>query len=177
MHIFKNSHVSVCILTTFLTGFTTFVNLFYVGFPHECISDFQLPQFYQVVRGVSPITSGVLILPLILSQIMTSFGSGFLVSKYSCYRLNLLCGYALWTVASGLFTTVTATTSDAKLIVYQLLTGLGSGQTLQITLVAVQAALPRHEMAVATASRNFLRMIGSTVAIAATGAIMNNLVK
>jgi hypothetical protein len=130
-----------------------------------------------VVRGDSPLESGILILPLILCQIVTSFSSGILVSKYACYRWNLLIGYALWTIASGLFTTVDSSTSSAKLVGYQLLTGLGSGQTLQITLVAIQAALPRHEMAVVTSSRNFLRMVGSTLAIAATAALLNNVVK
>lgn len=108
---------------------------------------------------------------------MTSFTSGFLVSKYSCYRINLVVGYALWTIASGLFTTVTPETSSGKLVAYQIFTGLGSGQTLQVTLVAIQAAVKRHEMAVTTGARNFLRMMGSTVAVAACGTIINNVVR
>ncbi|KAJ9138409.1 MFS general substrate transporter [Pleurostoma richardsiae] len=165
LHMFRNSHVSVCIVTSFLTGFMTFVNLFY------------LPQFYQVARGDSALRSGILILPLILSQIVTSFTSGFLVSKWSCYRINLIIGYGLWTIASGLFTTVTPSTSTTKLVVFQLLTGLGSGQTLQTTLVAIQAAVKRHEMAVVTGARNYLRMMGSTLAVAASSAIVNNTVR
>ncbi|KAI3030180.1 transcriptional regulator family: Fungal Specific TF [Aspergillus niger] len=165
LHMFKNSHVSICILTSFLTGFMTFVNLYY------------LPQFYQVARGDSALRSGILILPLILSQIVTSFTSGFLVSKYSCYRINLIVGYALWTIASGLFTMVTPSTSAAVLVVFQLLTGLGSGQTLQTTLVAIQAAVKREEMAVITGARNYLRMMGSTLAVAASAAIVNNIVR
>ncbi|CAK7237476.1 hypothetical protein SCUCBS95973_009972 [Sporothrix curviconia] len=96
---------------------------------------------------------------------------------YSCYRINLVAGYALWTIASGLFTTVTPSTSSGKLVAYQILTGLGSGQTLQTTLVAIQAAVKRHEMAVTTGARNFLRMMGSTIAIAACGTIINNIVR
>ncbi|CAK7232653.1 hypothetical protein SCUCBS95973_008331 [Sporothrix curviconia] len=165
LHIFKNFHISTCIFCSFLTGFMTFVNLYY------------LPQFYQVVRGDSALKAGILILPLILSQIATSFSSGFLVSKYSCYRINLIAGFALWTIASGLFTTVTPTTSTGKLVGYQILTGLGSGQTLQTSLVAIQAAVERHEMAVVTGARNYLRMMGSTLAIAASAAIVNNIVK
>ncbi|KAH8673390.1 major facilitator superfamily domain-containing protein [Xylariales sp. PMI_506] len=165
LHMFKNTHISTCIFTSFLTGFMTFVNLYY------------LPQFYQVARGDSALESGILILPLILTQIVTSFTSGFLVSKWACYRINLVVGYGLWTIGSGLFTTVTPSTSSGKLVAFQILTGLGSGQTLQTTLVAIQAAVERHEMAVITGARNYLRMMGSTLAIAATAAIVNNIVQ
>ncbi|GKZ85173.1 hypothetical protein AnigIFM56816_010939 [Aspergillus niger] len=146
-------------------------------FPSHTNNPLQLPQFYQVARGDSALRSGILILPLILSQIVTSFTSGFLVSKYSCYRINLIIGYALWTIASGLFTMVTPSTSAAVLVVFQLLTGLGSGQTLQTTLVAIQAAVKREEMAVITGARNYLRMMGSTLAVAASAAIVNNIVR
>ncbi|CAK7220306.1 hypothetical protein SCUCBS95973_004114 [Sporothrix curviconia] len=144
--------------------FMTFVNLYY------------LPQFYQVARDESALNSSILILPLILSQIVTSFTSGFLVSMWSCYRINLIVGYGLWTIASGLFTTVTPTTATWKLVIFQLLTGLGSGQTLQVTLVAIQAAVTRADMAVITGARNYFRMLGSTIAIAASAAIVNNIV-
>ncbi|RAH81955.1 MFS general substrate transporter [Aspergillus japonicus CBS 114.51] len=136
-----------------------------------------LPQFYQVAQGDSALRSGILILPLVLSQIITSFTSGFLVSKYGCYRINLIVGYGLWTIASGVFTTVDPATPAWKLVVYQLITGLGSGQTLQTTLVAIQAAVQRHEMAVVTGARNYLRMMGSTLAVAASAAIVNNVVR
>ncbi|GKZ55713.1 hypothetical protein AnigIFM49718_000879 [Aspergillus niger] len=72
---------------------------------------------------------------------------------------------------------VTPSTSAAVLVVFQLLTGLGSGQTLQTTLVAIQAAVKREEMAVITGARNYLRMMGSTLAVAASAAIVNNIVR
>lgn len=143
----------------------------------SCSLSIQLPQFYQVAKKETAFQSGVLVLPLILSQIATSFTSGYLVSRYSCYRINMVVGYALWTVASGLFTTVTPETSSGLLVVYQLLTGLGCGQTTQIALVAIQAAVKRNEMAVATGARNYLRKMGSTLAVAATSVIINNIVK
>ncbi|GLB19516.1 hypothetical protein AtubIFM61612_009423 [Aspergillus tubingensis] len=72
---------------------------------------------------------------------------------------------------------VTPSTSAAVLVIFQLLTGLGSGQTLQTTLVAIQAAVKREEMAVITGARNYLRMMGSTLAVAASSAIVNNIVR
>ena len=83
----------------------------------------------------------------------------------------------MWTIASGLLTTVDETTSNAKLIGYQLLTGIGTGQTLQITLVAIQAAVPRSAMATVTGTRNFLRMLGSALAVACCATAINNIVR
>jgi hypothetical protein len=57
------------------------------------------------------------------------------------------------------------------------MSGFGSGQTFQTNLIAIQAAVKRSEMAVATGTRNFVRLLGGTVALAACAAILNNTVK
>lgn len=86
-------------------------------------------------------------------------------------------GFAIWAVACGLLSTISPTTSLGRLVGYQILSGIGSGQTLQTNLVAVQANVQRKEMAVATATRNFLRLLGGTIALSACGAILNNTVR
>lgn len=40
-----------------------------------------------------------------------------------------------------------------KLIGYQVMAGAGAGQTFQAGLIAIQASVPRSQMAVATAAR------------------------
>ena len=40
------------------------------------------------------------------------------------------------------------------MVVYMLLAGVGAGQTLQTTVVAAQASVPRRDMSVVTAVRN-----------------------
>ncbi|CAK7223865.1 hypothetical protein SEUCBS140593_005377 [Sporothrix eucalyptigena] len=165
MHIFKIPTVAGANIGAFFTGFMFYCNLFY------------LPQFYQVVRGVSPIRSGVLLLPLVLVQTVTSFTAGALVSKTGNYQLNLWVGFAIWTIALGLLSTVSPNISNAKLVGYQILNGIGAGQTFQTSLIAIQASVKRHEMAVATATRNFLRLLGGTISLAACAAILNNTTK
>ncbi|KAJ5113693.1 hypothetical protein N7456_002227 [Penicillium angulare] len=164
MHIFKNSTVSGALCGAFFTGFMFYANLFY------------LPQYFQVVYSASPIMSGVLLLPLVLTQCITSFTSGFLVSKTGNYTINIWVGFAIWSIACGLLSTISPDTSIAKLVGFQILSGIGSGQTLQTNLVAIQANVKRNEMAVATATRNFLRLLGGTIALSACGAILNNTV-
>ncbi|KAL1887408.1 hypothetical protein Sste5346_010249 [Sporothrix stenoceras] len=165
MHIFKIKTVAGANIGAFFTGFMFYCNLFY------------LPQFYQVVRGASPIRSGILLLPLVLVQTVTSFTAGALVSKTGNYQLNLWVGFAIWTIALGLLSTVSPGISDAKLVGYQILNGIGAGQTFQTSLIAIQASVKRSEMAVATSTRNFLRLLGGTIALAACAAILNNTTK
>ena len=170
-----------------MTGFVTFSNLYYVSLItisslplvgcSKLMGNMKLPQFYQVVRRASPIHSGIMLIPLVVTQTITSFTSGFIVSKTGNYRFNLWVGFAIWTVACGLLSTISPTTSNAKLVGYQMLSGIGAGQTFQTSLIAIQASVKRSEMAVATGMRNFLRMLGGTVALAACAAILNNTAK
>ncbi|KAJ5651367.1 uncharacterized protein N7484_005090 [Penicillium longicatenatum] len=165
MHIFKNATVAGALGGAFFTGFMFYANLYY------------LPQYFQVVYSASPIKSGVLLLPLVVTQCVVSFTSGFLVSKTGNYTINIWVGFAIWAVACGLLSTISPTTSIGRLVGYQILSGIGSGQTLQTNLVAIQANVQRKEMAVATATRNFLRLLGGTVALSACSAIINNTVR
>ncbi|KAJ4389868.1 hypothetical protein N0V93_007340 [Gnomoniopsis smithogilvyi] len=165
MHIFKIPTVSAAYTGAFFTGFMFYTNLYY------------LPQFYQVVRGDSPIRSGIMLLPLIVVQTVTSFSSGFLTSKTGNYQIQLWFGFAIWAVACGLLSTISPTTSEARLIGYQILSGVGAGQTFQTSLVAIQASVARKDMAVATGTRNFVRLLGGTVALAGCAAILNNTVR
>ena len=127
--------------------------------------------------SASPIKSGVLLLPLVVIQCIVSFVSGFIVSKTGNYTYSLRVGFILWAIACGLLSTLNPKTPIAKLVGYQILSGVGSGQTFQTALIAIQAGVKRDEMAVATATRNFIRMLGGTVALAACAAILNNSVQ
>ncbi len=137
----------------------------------------QLPQFFQVVKGVSAIRSGVLLLPLILVQTVTSFTSGLIVSKTGDYRVNLYVGFAVWTIGQGLLSTIDQNTTLGEQVGYQILSGVGAGQTFQTSLIAIQATVDRKSMAVATGTRNFLRLLGGTIALAVCSAILNNTVR
>lgn len=85
-------------------------------------------------------------------------------------------GFSIWTIGLGLLSTIGPTTSEAKLAGYQVLVGVGAGQTFQTSLIAIQASVERKDMAVATGLRNFLRMLGGTIALTVCSTIINNIV-
>ncbi|WOO85275.1 Efflux pump dotC [Vanrija pseudolonga] len=165
MYIFRNKTVAASMATTFANGAAFYATLYY------------LPQYFQVVRGESPIQSGVHMLPLVFVQVFFSFSSGFLVSKTGDYKWNLMAGFFIWTIGLGLLSTLHPDTSMARIYGFQVLVGVGAGQTFQTSLIAIQASVERKDMATATGCRNFLRMLGGTVALAACTAIVNNIAR
>ncbi|OAA65648.1 efflux pump antibiotic resistance protein [Niveomyces insectorum RCEF 264] len=165
LHIFKDRTVFGILFGTFFTGFAFYIGLYY------------LPQFYQVVRSATPIKSGLLILPLVVSQTSTSLVTGVLVSKTGKYVLPMVVGYFAWTVGCGLLSLVSPTISDGHMIGFQLLCGIGAGSTFMTGIIAMQASLPRNQMSVATGARNFLRLLGGTIGLAVAAAILNNSIK
>lgn len=102
--------------------------------------------------------------------------SGLVVHKTGRYRECLLVGWAVWAVGLGLISTLDQP-SLGKQIGYGLLAGLGLGNTLQPSLIAVQAGVERKHMAVVTSFRNFIRNLGGTLGLAISGTIINNAVR
>lgn len=76
----------------------------------------------------------------------------------------------------GLFSTLDGQ-SLGKIIGFGLLCGFGLGNTLQPSLVAVQAGVERKHMAIVTSFRQFIRNLGGTLGLAISGTIINNAVR
>ncbi|KAL7424758.1 hypothetical protein Q5752_000442 [Cryptotrichosporon argae] len=165
LHIFRNTHITANFVTTFFSGWAFYASLYY------------LPNYFQIVRGASPISSGVYLLPLIVVQTVTAFTSGILVSKTGDYWWNLVFGFGIWTIGLGLLSTITPDTPLSRNMGYQALAGIGAGQTFQTSLIAIQAALERKDVAAATGCRNFVRQLGGTLALAACTALVNAVVE
>ncbi len=149
-------------LTMFVNGWNFVVQVYYI------------PTFYQLVYGYGPVKAGTLLLPLVLMQskswllrqksfanhplntALSSTLSGLVVSWLGRYREVILAGWAVWAIGLGLFSTLDEHSGLGKQVGYGLLMGLGVGQTLQPSLVAIQAGVSRKEMAVVTATRKYV---------------------
>jgi hypothetical protein len=179
--IFQFKIVNGALLTMFINGWGFLVQTFYI------------PSFGQLVCGYSAVKSGALLLPITLTQskfhtlrfsraIMSddyqalfSTLSGLYIHRFGRYRECLLLGWATWAIGMGLFATLDGP-SLGKQIGFALLSGFGVGNTLQPSLIAVQAGVERKHMAVVTSFRNFIRNLGGTLGLALSGTIINNAV-
>ena len=135
-----------------------------------------LPLFFQDVKGISAIQSGVRLFPLMGGLLVASIGSGLLVSRSGRYKVFPVVGTALMTVGLYLMSLIGVSTGAWTMAAYMAVFGLGLGLILQVLTVAVQNAVPYEELGTATSGVTFFRMIGGSFGTAVFGAIFANLV-
>ncbi|KAK2873628.1 hypothetical protein FQN49_002217 [Arthroderma sp. PD_2] len=164
MGIFRVRIVNGACLTMLVNGWNFVVQIYYI------------PTFYQLVYGYSATKSGALLLPIVLVQTLCSTLSGLIVHWVGRYRECILFGWLTWAIGLGLFSTLDKASGLGKHIGYGILTGVGVGNTLQPSLIAIQAGVERRDMAVITSFRNFVRNLGGTLGLAVSGTILNNIV-
>ncbi len=130
-----------------------------------------LPTYLQIVTGVSAITSGLLLMPLIAGLLVTSIWSGRVIARTGHYKAFPVAGMALAAVGLYLLSTMRAGTSHLASSLYMLVLGLGIGLFMQVMVLIVQNSAARRDLGTATSSVNFARQIGSSVGVALIGAL------
>ncbi|KAL1636996.1 hypothetical protein SLS58_009522 [Diplodia intermedia] len=167
LHIFRSRVVAGASITMFINGWNFVTQIYHI------------PAFYNLAHARTATVSGLLLLPLTLTQTLASTLTGLLVTRTGRYREAILAGWALWAVGLGLFSTLADDDGShvGMQVGYAVLTGAGVGATLQPSLVAIQAGVPRKDMAVVTAWRNFVRNLGATLGLAVAGTVVNNAVQ
>lgn len=140
------------------------VNIFF-GFVYYANTYF-LPRYYQQVLGKSETMSAVLLFPLLLIQTFASVSNGQITMRTGGVKPQILVGFAIWTIGSGLQTMFSRTTSAGMIVGFLLIQGWGAGSTFQTTLVAAQASAPGKDRAVVTSARNFFRFGGGAFGLA-----------
>jgi EmrB/QacA subfamily drug resistance transporter len=162
LRLFSNRVFSVCAGIGFAAGFAMFGALAF------------LPLFLQVVRGISPTISGVYLLPMVLGLLLTSVGSGQLISRRGRYKIFPIVGTALLVVALALLSTISAATSSLVLNSYFFILGLSLGLILQVLVIAVQNSADYSDLGAATSGNTFFRSIGGAFGVAICGSIFSN---
>jgi len=162
LHLFKLRTFWVTSLVGFIVGFAMFGAITY------------LPAFFQVVRGISPTISGVYLLPLMAGLLLTSIGSGQIISRTGKYRFFPIAGSAVMTVGLFLLSLMGVGSSTLQDALYMLVLGLGIGGVMQVLVIIVQNGVPHSELGVATSGATFFRSIGGSFGTAIFGAIFAN---
>ena len=133
-----------------------------------------LPLFMQVGQGVAATKSGLALLPMMGGLIFASTVTGFLVSKTGLYKPFMLGGAAILMTGVFLLTTIGPSTTLVGLGWRLLIVGLGLGPSQSLYSLAIQNAVPPHQIGVATSGSQFFRQIGSTIGVALFGALLTH---
>ncbi|KAK3945773.1 putative HC-toxin efflux carrier [Diplogelasinospora grovesii] len=133
-----------------------------------------LPIWFQAIKGVSAIDSGIRLLPMILPMVAASMITGALVAKIGYYTPFMIVGNCIMAVGAGLLTTFAVDTEEGKWVGYQILYGWGMGCTFQAPNLAAQTVLATKDVPVGTSLMFFSQLLGGAIFISVAQNVLNN---
>ena len=125
-----------------------------------------IPLYLQIVKGSTPTEAGLQLLPMTLGIMFGSVFSGQMISRTGRYRHFPIIGSAILVLSLYGFHFVGADTPLWKTMIAMFFFGIGLGFNFQPLTLAVQNAVDRRDIGVATSSATFTRQIGGTLGTA-----------
>lgn len=161
LDLFRNPMVRAGAATGFLAGMAMFGAISFI------------PLYIQAVLGATATQAGFVLTPFILGWVAFSILSARLVLRVG-YRAVVAAGMATLTLSFLLLSewdqTLTRLTAARDVI----FAGFGMGMVMVPMLIAVQSAVPKRELGMATSTLQFFRTIGGAVGVAVMGAVMSH---
>jgi hypothetical protein len=162
MYLFSNLSSAASLLTGAMQGFVFLSGSYY------------LPLYLQAVLGATPLMSGVYILPWVMSLSLVSAATGVVIKKTGKYLPCIIFGMAVMTLGFGLFVDLEPRANWTKIIIYQLVAGIGVGPNFQAPLIALQTTVQPRDMASATGTFAFVRQLFASISIVIGGVVFQN---
>ncbi|KAG5948484.1 hypothetical protein E4U53_006259 [Claviceps sorghi] len=129
----------------------------------------------QATKGVEPVESGIYTIPLVLSLVIASLISGAVTQKIGHYAPSTVLSPSVAAIGCGLLTTFEPTTESSHWIGYQFLTGFGIGLGMQSAGLAVQATLPKDDIAMGVSITFFAQQLGGAIFVTVGQTILSTI--
>jgi EmrB/QacA subfamily drug resistance transporter len=135
---------------------------------------FLVTQYFQFIKGFSPLGAGVRLLP-----VATAVAVASVVGTKLAVRVGnkVIVAVGLLSFSAGLLWTgtVSTTTSYATIVGQMLLLGAGMGMTSAPATEAIMGAVPRAKAGVGSAVNDATRLFGGTLGVAVIGSVAASL--
>jgi MFS family permease len=161
MRLFKRPAFSAAAVTTFLLGGALFGAMII------------LPLYYQVARGESALTAGLLMAPQGLGAAMAMPLAGRLTDRVGGGRVAVV-GLTIMTLGTLPFAFIGANTSYGLLAALLVVRGIGLGSTMMPSMAAAYAVLSREAVPRATSAMNVIRQIGGSLGTAVLAVVLQH---
>jgi EmrB/QacA subfamily drug resistance transporter len=161
LRLFRSSVFNLASLQFFLATLVLFVAMLYV------------PAFLQTVQHKSAFTAGLFVIPLLIGLVAAAMVAGPVITKTGRYKIYPIAGSVLTGASMYALSRVGVATGPVWLIIPLLVTGVGIGFFVQVSLLAGQNAAAYQDLGVATGTLNFFKSIGGALGAALFGAILN----
>src|SRR3954463_8083003 len=164
VRLFRARAFSAAAATTFLVGGALFGAMII------------LPLYYQVARGESALTAGLLMAPQGLGAAMAMPLAGRLTDTLGGGRVAV-CGLTILTLGTIPFAFLESDTSYTLLAFLLVLRGLGIGSSMMPSMAAAYAALDRAAVPRATSALNVMQRIGGSIGTALLAVVLQGQIK
>jgi EmrB/QacA subfamily drug resistance transporter len=161
-HLFRSRTFKLAGTGSFFVGFAMFGAMIY------------LPQYLQIVRGMSPTRSGLMTLPMVLGMLGASVTSGRLITQFGRWKAFPMIGLPMIALGMFLLSSLHRGTPLALAGLYMLVLGVGLGLSSQVLVLAIQNDADKDDIGIATSAASFFRSMGGAVGVAVLGAILSN---
>ncbi|WP_371623205.1 MFS transporter [Streptomyces sp. NBC_01116] len=162
LKLFRIRTFSLVAVISFVIGFAMFGAMTY------------LPTFLQVVHDITPTMSGVHMLPMVIGLLITSTGSGQVVSRTGRWKVFPITGTAITAVGLLLLHQLDENSSTWLMSAFFFVFGAGLGLVMQVLVLVAQNSVSYRDLGVATSGVTFFRSIGSAFGVAIFGTIFAN---
>jgi len=150
---------------------------FLVAFAHSMVSigaEYYLPLYFQSVKQASPLRSGILILPMTVTEAAVDIMVGILIHQTGRYREITWAGVTLMTLGTGLYINFQTDTSVARIVGFEIIAGIGTALLFQAPLISIQNTVSQVDTATATATLGFIRNLATSLSIVLGGVVFQN---
>jgi len=150
---------------------------FLVAFAHSMVSigaEYYLPLYFQSVKQASPLRSGILILPMTVTEAAVDIMVGILIHQTGRYREITWAGVTLMTLGTGLYINFQTDTSVARIVGFEIIAGIGTALLFQAPLISIQNTVSQADTATATATLGFIRNLATSLSIVLGGVVFQN---
>ncbi|MCM0678942.1 MFS transporter [Micromonospora phytophila] len=128
--------------------------------------------YLQLVRGYSPLETGLLFLPFAVAQLVFAPRSATMVQRYGGKVVSAV-GLTLTTVGLGAFAFVDESTPIWVVLVAFFLQGVGMANIMPPAMESIMSALPREKAGVGSAVSNTVRQVAGALGVAVLGSVLS----
>jgi len=130
-----------------------------------------VPLYFESVLGLSSSLSGLFLIPLMVVSNLGSIVAGRGLAVFRHYKRVPMLGLCI-SIASLVLLAWHPYQPLEIVVLHLAAVGIGIGTVYPVCTVAVQNAVPRHQLGIATGTMNFFRALLSAIIVALLGAIV-----
>ena len=157
LELFRNRSFTISVASMFLAAFGFFGAVIF------------LPRWFQAIADTTATGSGLALLPLVVSLIVSATLAGQIVARTQRFKLLIFGSMVLLGFGLLLLTNLRADTDFPVLWLWMIIVGLGIGPSFAVFTVLVQNTVAPRMVGVATASLTFFQQIGGTIGLTIAG--------